>query len=319
MPTSRKPTTTYQIEAFPAFQPQTFPLHQSELNGLYTSTVKSVQTYFDFFERLHRIKVVGPETTQFVVLAMLLDFIAFVAQKLRQNCGSEWTLEELQQGRIALQMEINAIDAWDHSPIPKEGWALTLCGIVANRGPLTTFNDANPWECTHPVPSENSLYKDLQYSPEIYGHRPQFRRAKKLTFPPPQAPSDDEPTEFDSPPAALPASRERAQPPSSPTVMALRSPIRPPMPSAMAAQIQRWSHPQSPTAYLSPSRQATSTFFPPTDDSVEYIVLNIPPAACGFCGPQGLLPSSIRCYRSNDADSDAADVGLRSESQWNGE
>jgi hypothetical protein len=34
-------------------------------------------------------------------------------------------------------------------------------------------------------------------------------------------------------------------------------------------QIQRWSHPQSPTAYLSPSRQATSTFFPPTDDGVQ--------------------------------------------------
>jgi hypothetical protein len=42
MPTSRKPTTTYQTGAFPAFQPQTFPLHQSELDGLYTSTVKSV-------------------------------------------------------------------------------------------------------------------------------------------------------------------------------------------------------------------------------------------------------------------------------------
>jgi hypothetical protein len=129
--------------------------------------------------------VVGPETTQFVVLAMLLDFMAFVAQKLRQHCGSEWTQEELQQGHIALQMEINTIDAWAPSPIPKEGWALTLCGIVANGGPLTTFNDANPWECTHPVPSENSLYKDLKYSPE------------KLTSPPPQVPSDDEPTEFD--------------------------------------------------------------------------------------------------------------------------
>jgi hypothetical protein len=89
-------------------------------------------TYFDFFEQLHKIKEVGPETTQFVVLAMLLDFMAFVAQKLRQHCGSKWTQEELQQGRIALQMEINTIDAWDPSPIPKDGWALTLCGIVAN-------------------------------------------------------------------------------------------------------------------------------------------------------------------------------------------
>jgi hypothetical protein len=80
-------------------------LHQSELDGLYTSTVKSVQAYYDFFEQLHRIKVVGPETTQFVVLAMLLNFMSFVAQKLRQYCGSEWTQEELQQGRIALQME----------------------------------------------------------------------------------------------------------------------------------------------------------------------------------------------------------------------
>jgi hypothetical protein len=238
------------------------------LDGLHTLTVKSVQTYFDFFEQIHRIKVVGPETTQFVVLALLLDFMAFVAQKLRQHCGSEWTQDELQQGRIALQMEFNTIDAWDPSPIPKEGWALTLCGIVANSGPLTTFNDANPWECTHPVPSENSLYNDLQYSPEIYGHRPQFRRAKKLISPPPQAPSNDEPTEFDSPPAVMPASRKRARPPSSHPVMALRSPIRLPMPSATAAQIQRRSHPQSPTAYLSPSRQATSTFFPPTDDNI---------------------------------------------------
>jgi hypothetical protein len=94
MPTSRKPTTTYQIGDFPAFQHQTFPLHQSELDGLYTSTVKSIQTYFDFFEQLHKIKTVGPETTQFVVLAMQLDFMAFVAQKLRQHCGSEWTQEE---------------------------------------------------------------------------------------------------------------------------------------------------------------------------------------------------------------------------------
>jgi hypothetical protein len=124
------------------------PLHQSELDRLYTSTVQSVQTYFDFFEQLHQIKEVGPETTQFVVLAMLLAFMAFVAQKLRQHCGSEWTQEELQQGRIALQMEINTIDAWDPSPIPKDGWALTLCGIVANSGPLTTFNDVKPWECT---------------------------------------------------------------------------------------------------------------------------------------------------------------------------
>jgi hypothetical protein len=91
--------------ATPAFQPQIFPLHQSELDGLYTSTVQSVQTYFDFFEQLHQIKEVGKETSQFVVLATLLDFMAFVAQKLRQHCGSEWTLEELQQGHIALQME----------------------------------------------------------------------------------------------------------------------------------------------------------------------------------------------------------------------
>jgi hypothetical protein len=52
MPTSRKPTTTYQTSAF---QPQTFPLHQSELDGLYTSTVTSVMTYFDFFEQLYKI------------------------------------------------------------------------------------------------------------------------------------------------------------------------------------------------------------------------------------------------------------------------
>ena len=269
MPTSRKPTTTYQTGAFPAFQPQTFPLHQSEFDGLYKSTVTSVMTYFDFFEQLQKIKAVYPETIQFVVLAMLLDFMAFVAQKLRQHCGSEWTQEELQQGRIALQMEINTIDAWDPSPIPKDGWALTLCGIVANSGPLTTFNDANPWECTHPVPSENALYKDLVYSPEIYGHRPQFRRAKKLISPPPRPPSDDEPTEFDSPPAALSASRKRARPPSSPSVMALRSPVRLTMPAATPEQLQRWSHPESPTAYLSPSRHDISTFFPPPDDNVQ--------------------------------------------------
>jgi hypothetical protein len=88
IPTSRKPTNSYQTGAFPAFQPQTFPLHQSELDGLYTSTVQSVQTYFDFFDQLHQIKEVGPETTQFVVLAMLLDFMAFApVLRTRMDAG----------------------------------------------------------------------------------------------------------------------------------------------------------------------------------------------------------------------------------------
>jgi hypothetical protein len=117
-------------------------MNQSELDGLYTSTVQSVQTYFDFFEQLHRVAEVGIETKQLVVLAMLLDFMAFVAQKLRTHCGSEWTQDELPQGRIALQIEINTIDARDPDPRPKEVWARTLCGIVANSGPLTTVGSA---------------------------------------------------------------------------------------------------------------------------------------------------------------------------------
>jgi hypothetical protein len=264
VPESRTPTTVYRAGAFHAFQPQSFPLEQAELDGLHKSIVRQVQTYFDFFEQLDRIADVDTDTKQIVILAMLLDFMSYTAQQLRTHCGSEWTKDELQQGRIATQIEINTIDARDRRP--KEGWAQTMCGIVANSGPLTTLDDVNPWECTHPVPAQNEIYKDLPYSPEIYGHRPQFRRAKKLKSPPPLVASDDEPTEFDTPQDPLPASRKHPRPPTSPTVVDLRSPTRIPMPFATDEQIQRWSHPQSPTSYQSPShRPAPSTFFPPED------------------------------------------------------
>jgi hypothetical protein len=159
VPQSRTQTTVYRAGAFHAFQPQSFPLEQSELDGLYKSTVRQVQTYFDFFEQLDRIANVDTDTKQIVILAMLLDFMSYTAQQLRTHCGSEWTKDELQQERIAMQIEINTIDARDRRP--KEGWAQTLCGIVANSGPLTTLDDVNPCECTHPVPAQNVIYKDL--------------------------------------------------------------------------------------------------------------------------------------------------------------
>jgi hypothetical protein len=95
-------------------------------------------------------------------------------------------------------------------------------------------------------------------------------RKTKLTSPPPPCDADDELTEYDSQPAALHTNRKRARPPSSPTVVDLRSPIRIPMPSATDEQILRWSHSQSPTAYMSPGRQpAHSTFSPPDADQVQ--------------------------------------------------
>jgi hypothetical protein len=141
VPDSRTPSTTYQAGAFHAFQPQTFPLDQSELDGLYTSTVQSVQTYFVFFEQLHRIDEATYETKQFVVLAMLLDFMAYVAQMLRTHCRSEWTQDELQQGRTALQIEINIIDARDRRP--KDWWARPSPTADPSRLSISTRGNAH--------------------------------------------------------------------------------------------------------------------------------------------------------------------------------
>ena len=171
-----------------------------------------------------------------------------------------------------MQMEVNIIHAQRYF---EEGWAQTLCGIIANCMPFTTISDVKPWECTYPIPSESSVYTDLPNSPEVYGERPQFYRAKKLKSPPPPFQEDDEISEYDSPPpATLHTARKRARPLSdivcetpakkTPYVIDLRSPERMPRPSATAEQIANWSHPASPSAYLSPSRiPTTSAFFPP--------------------------------------------------------
>jgi hypothetical protein len=55
---------------------------------------------------------------------------------------------DLTAGRVAMQIEINTINARDLQG--DDQWAQTLCGIVATSGPLTTLDDINPWESTRP-------------------------------------------------------------------------------------------------------------------------------------------------------------------------
>jgi hypothetical protein len=84
---------------------------------------------------------------------MLLDFMSYTALRLRTHCGSEWTAADLTAGRVAIQIEINASNAGYLQG--DDQWAQTLCGIVANSGPLTTLP---PWmTSTHgrvPIPSQ---------------------------------------------------------------------------------------------------------------------------------------------------------------------
>jgi hypothetical protein len=99
-----------------------------------------------------------------------------------------------------MQMEVNIIHALRYF---EERWAQTLCGIIANCMPFTTFSDVKPWECTYPIPSESSVCTDLPDSLDVYGVRPQFYRAKKLRSLPPPFQEDDEISEYDSPPPAI--------------------------------------------------------------------------------------------------------------------
>jgi hypothetical protein len=46
-PEIREPSTAYQVGAFHAFQPQTFPLDTCEKDRMYTSTVTDVKSYFN--------------------------------------------------------------------------------------------------------------------------------------------------------------------------------------------------------------------------------------------------------------------------------
>ena len=51
------------------------------------------------------------ETKDFITLALLFYFMSFTAFALRKHCGSEWTSDELNDGWIAMQMEVNLIHA----------------------------------------------------------------------------------------------------------------------------------------------------------------------------------------------------------------
>lgn len=158
--------------------------------------------------------------------------VAFDASRVDNPLSNFHTAHKLAGGLIEIEKVFHTYNRTLKEPFgsisyhnEKEGWASTLCGIVANSGPLTTFDDVKPWECAYTVPSENAIYKDLPYSPEIYGNRTQFRRKVKLTSPPPPCDADDEITEYDPPPAALHTNWKRARPPPSPTMVDLRSPV----------------------------------------------------------------------------------------------
>ena len=71
----------------------------------------------------------------------MLSYTAFV---LRKHCDIEWTSDELNEGRIAIQMEVNIINGQRDF---EEGWAQTLCGIIANCMPFISILDVKPWEC----------------------------------------------------------------------------------------------------------------------------------------------------------------------------
>ena len=200
-----------------------------------------------------------------------------------------------------MQMEVNLIHAQRYF---EEGSAQTLCDIIANSMPFTTISDVKPWECTYPIPSESSVYSDLPDSPDVYGERPQFYHAKKLKSPPPPFQEDDEISEHDSPPPeTLHTARKRARPPSdiacetpakkTPYVIDLRSPERMTSPSATAEQIATWSHPESPSAFLSPSCIPTTSAFSPPDAILLSATRHITSACC----PQQLLhcPCQYHC------------------------
>ena len=143
VPLSLKPTA-YEHGASHSFQPQTFPVMKYELDGLYRLTVEKVSDYFEFFTQLWSIEGIERESEDFITLALLFDLLSYTAFILHKHCDIEWTSDELHEGRITMQMEVNIINGQRDF---EEGWAQTLCGIIANCMPFISIIDVKPWEC----------------------------------------------------------------------------------------------------------------------------------------------------------------------------